>query len=66
MVTKIITDYLHSDKDSMYELGAEIGLKEDALRIFVYALYEVEVTMEVDMETGRAKAIKFEEIQGTG
>jgi hypothetical protein len=39
--------YLHGDKDSNRETGEELGLSEEALRKFSYALYEVEFDVEV-------------------
>ena len=45
--------YLHTNKDQNWQLGEELGLKEEALRMFRYALYEVEIDAEVDEDTGR-------------
>lgn len=44
--------YLHSNKDSNYELGEKLGLKDDALRRFAYALSEVEFEVGVDPGNG--------------
>ena len=44
---KTIKLYVHSDKDSNYELADELGLDEDALENFMYAGYEVKLTIEV-------------------
>lgn len=57
MVKTII--YLHSDKDRNYDLAREIGLSEDTIRTFAYTCYEVRVTVEVNPETGEAKATHF-------
>jgi hypothetical protein len=46
------TVYLHSDKESMREIGKELGLKENALGEFCYCCYEVGIEIEVDTETG--------------
>lgn len=54
----LITAYLHSTKESMLETGRRHGLKPEALQDFMYALYEVEFTMEVDEETGNAEIIE--------
>jgi len=54
--------YLHSDKETMWLLGEEIGLKGDALTKFCYTLYEVEVELEVDPKTGEAEIVSFKEI----
>ncbi len=42
--------YLHSSKEYSYESGEEIGLDEDALDEFMYALYEVGFELEVEMD----------------
>jgi len=55
---KIVKAYLHSSKDTMYELGEEIGLKGKALEKFTYALYEVELKLEVESRTGKYKIIE--------
>ncbi len=49
--------YLHSSKESMYELGQKISLTGEALDKFMYALYEVKFDLEVDPKTGDAKII---------
>lgn len=53
--------YLHSGKESMLDLGEEIGLEGEALNTFMYALYEVEFELEVDMSTGEHKILKVNE-----
>lgn len=47
-----IKAYLHSDKESMGDLGEELGLVGEALNKFCYALYEVTLELEVDLATG--------------
>lgn len=60
---KIIKMYLHSDKESNWSLGEEIGLSEEAIiNHFKYALYEVECEVEVDMETGESKLLCAKEV----
>jgi hypothetical protein len=54
---EIVTMYLHRDKESNYDIGEEIGLSEEALKKFAYALSEVEFNVEVDMKTGNSKII---------
>jgi hypothetical protein len=54
-----VNHYLHSDKETNYELGQEIGLSEDALRNFKYCLYEVEFELEVD-ENGEYEILKVD------
>ena len=51
--------YLHTNKDQNWQLGEELGLKEEALRMFRYALYEVEIDAEVDEDTGRVISAKL-------
>lgn len=45
--------YLHSDKDTNYEIGEKLGLKDRALDNFLYAFYEVCFEIEVDTDTGQ-------------
>lgn len=56
----IITAYLSSTKDQMYEKGREAGLSEEALAKFMYALYEVKFDLDVNWETGESKIIKVD------
>lgn len=49
--------YLHSSKDSNIRLGKELGLSEDALELFKFALYEVEFDVEVNTENGEVEII---------
>ena len=51
--------YLHSSKESMWELGEKLGLKGEALGMFKYACCEVEVEIEVS-ESGEEKIIKVD------
>lgn len=50
--------YLHSRKEDAYEwnVSNQLGFDEesDAFTNFKYALYEVKLEMEVDMDTGEA------------
>lgn len=48
--------YVHSDKESGYDRGREIGLEGDALREFCYTGYEVTFKIVVDRKTGKSKA----------
>ena len=51
--------YLHSSKDSNYEIGKELGLPEGkVLDNFMYALYEVGFDVEIDETTGDCKILK--------
>lgn len=51
--------YLHSDKETNYEAGRELGLKDEALSEFAYTCSEVCVTVEIDRKTGRAMVTHF-------
>lgn len=44
---KITIAYLHSNKEDMYDLGVELGLSEEALDEFKYALCEVRLHIAV-------------------
>ncbi len=49
--------YLHSRKESMWELGQKIGVYPEALPMFMYALTEVRFELEVDPATGNYKIL---------
>lgn len=49
--------YVHGSKESVWELGEEIGLSEKAMETFIYALYEVELSLRVDTETGESEIL---------
>jgi len=49
--------YLHSSKESMWDEGEELGLTEQQLDNFKYALYTVEFEVEV-LEDGNVKILK--------
>ncbi len=51
--------YLHSEKDTNYGDGGELGLQDKALDSFKYALYEVEFDVEINEETGHATIVKL-------
>lgn len=57
MKTKL---YLHSNKDSNYEKGEELGLTGEALKQFAYALSEVEFEVGIDPETGVATILSVD------
>ena len=52
--------YLHSNKDSMYSKGQDIGLTSEALDNFKYALYKVEIELEVEKKTGEYHIITID------
>lgn len=48
---KRIVVYVHTDKESMWDLGLEIGLDADAIRNeFKYCGYEVGLIVEVNKD----------------
>lgn len=49
---KRCTIFLHSDKESNYETGEELGLEGEALALFMYTAYEVKLEYEVDAKGG--------------
>jgi len=51
MQTKV---YVHGSKESMREHGREIGLTGEALNMFAYTGYEVELTVDVNEQTGES------------
>lgn len=57
----ITTTYcLHSDKSDNHYRGQQLGLSEEALNEFVYTCYEVQLTLEVDTETGKSTIIEVD------
>ena len=48
--------FLHSDKETMWNKGEELGLDGKALEKFMYTGYEVKIEVEVDIKTGEAFA----------
>ncbi len=57
----IVEMYLHADKESVYEQGKEMGLKELELDQFYCAamsvLYEVEFILDISLEEESCKII---------
>lgn len=49
-----IKTYVHSDKETNYEVGKEAGLTGEALKNFSYAGYELELEFDVDPNTGES------------
>ncbi len=60
---KHITAYLHSNKETMYDLGKKAGLEGQALEYFMYALYEVRVDLMVDEDTGDATIHRVDDME---
>jgi len=59
---KVIKMYLHSSKDSNWDTARELGLSKKAEAEFMYALYEVELDVELDTETGKTKILSAKEV----
>lgn len=55
-----ITLYLHGSKESAYDAGYQAGLRDSALKMFMYAGTEHAIEYEVDQYTGEAKAVKID------
>ena len=55
-------DYVHKSKDSNWEKARELGLDDDEkfMYNFIGSLYEVELDMEVDVETGESRILKVD------
>lgn len=60
MSTVTTTIYLHSSKESNESKGRDLGLKGEALDMFLYAGYEVALELEVNKETGAAEIMKVD------
>lgn len=54
---KKIKYYMHSNKDSNYELASDYGLSGIAKENFMHAMYEVEFDLKLDMTTGEVEII---------
>jgi len=52
--------YLHSTKEDMYYKGTELGLTGKALESFMYALYEVELELEIEENTGKYRIVAID------
>ncbi len=55
--------FLHAEKESMWELGEELGLTGEALGRFRYTCYEVELDLEVDEKTGESAIVAVDGIK---
>lgn len=49
--------YVHGSRESAYEVGEKAGLRDEALRMFMFAAGEHEMTYSVDTENGTASLI---------
>lgn len=48
---KKVTAYAELSKEYLYQLGGEIGLEGDALRMFMF-FNEIKIELDVDEKTG--------------
>lgn len=60
MKTVTTTIHLHSNKDSNYDTGRELGLTGKALDMFLFAAYEVALELRVNTATGAAEIMKVD------
>ena len=58
-----VKKYLHSSKENNLDLAKKIGLDDEAAENFMYALYEVEFELEVDMETGDYEIVSVDGVK---
>jgi len=54
--------YVHSSKESNYDLGETLGLTGEALENFMYTAHEVKLTYEVNPESGATRFIAVNDI----
>jgi len=52
--TRTVTRYLHGETDELSKLWPPEAKQQE---VYAYALYEVSVDLEVDMNTGRSRII---------
>lgn len=52
--------YVHGNKESMWKRGEALGLTCEALRAFSFACYEIEVGLEVDLDTGESRIVTID------
>lgn len=57
MNTKIVTEYLHGERDEHSELWS---VDAEQQNVFRYALYEVAIGLEVDMDTGKSRIVSVD------
>lgn len=55
----ITTVYLHSSKEPMADIADELGLTGEAFKFFLFTLYEVKFTLEVNIEDGTCKVVEI-------
>lgn len=57
IIKKVI--YLHTDRETMYDISVELGLNNEALRKFLYCCYEVGVEVSINTETGDTEIVRL-------
>lgn len=57
MTTKIVTRYVHDEDDELSDLWPLDAPQQD---VYHYALTEVRIDLEVDMETGLSRIIRVD------
>jgi hypothetical protein len=58
---KCIDIYVHKNKEDIWDKAEELGLQGQAKKDFMYALTEVKLTLEVDMDTGKSEIIAVDD-----
>jgi hypothetical protein len=53
----LVKVYVHSSKESTYDQGVKIGLSGEALEMFKYTAYEVELLVDVNEDTGESTIV---------
>lgn len=54
---KQVDVYAHGSKENLLEIGEQLGLTGEVLRMFSFAADDVKLTLSVDMETGVAEIV---------
>ena len=57
---KTATVYLHGNKENMYSIGEAAGLRGEALSLFIYALSEVKIEINIK-ENGEYEITKVDD-----
>lgn len=53
--------YLHSSKEDMWNYGVKAGLSDAANEKFIFACYEVKLTLDVNEKTGKADIVAVDD-----
>jgi hypothetical protein len=57
MRTKVVTRYLHGNNDELSDLW---DVEAPQQEVYDNALYEVEIALEVDLDTGQSRIIRVD------